>query len=137
MSKKNGFHREPIFQMPIASPAELAAKAAKNPTGPAHMFGRIHYDGMTDHEFTLCHQLAQRGALVGKLFGVAIDPMMAAQDIASIHCNHQRLKLLEWMQADQADFMHDFALIGRFIDRRNGHLIDAPHELKFADGPKL
>ena len=71
----------------------------------------------------LCMQIAQRGVEMARQLGVdTVDLQLAAMDIATVHVVSCPLHLWRFLASDADDFSHDFAGIGRFIDRRAGVL---------------
>jgi len=74
------------------------------------------------NDMALIFKIAERGVEMAAEHKVTIDKMLAAQDIATVHCNGRPLKLWQFLAGDASDFAHDFTAIGRFLDRRAGVL---------------
>lgn len=73
-------------------------------------------------EMSLIHEIAKRGYEMAKEYGVEIDRMLAAMDVAAVHCNGTPLELWQFLASDASDFSDDFTKIGRWIDRKTGKL---------------
>ena len=71
-------------------------------------------------DMELIFKIADRGVEMASANGVTIDRLLAAQDIATVHCNGRPLKLWQFLASDSADFAHDFTAIGRWLDRKTG-----------------
>lgn len=52
--------------------------------------------------------------------GYYFDPIIAAADIASVHCNGCPLRLYAWIMSEPTDFMEDYAGIVRHVNREAG-----------------
>lgn len=86
----------------------------------------------SENDMALILKLASRGVEMGKQTGAAIDYMLAAQDIATVHCNGTPLKLWQFLASDNDDFSHDFTAIGLWLDRQTGQL-GGGIKLRFAE----
>ena len=81
----------------------------------------ISFD-MSDTDKELLAKIVVRGMEMAAIYGVEIDSVTAAMDIAAVHCNSCPLNLLHLLMCNNEDFSHDFCGIGRWIDRSNGAL---------------
>jgi hypothetical protein len=76
----------------------------------------------SDADRAFAFKIADRAVEMGKSVGVEIDRTLAAMDVLTVHTTTCPLNLWQLLASDADDFAHDFTGIGRFIDRRTGHL---------------
>lgn len=127
MSNESPFKKTPILSMQVDSFAELRAKSAEMPAGPAHMFGTINYADMSRHDLDLAHAIANRWVEFCQARGLpreSVSIIETAMDLITVHLNGCRLELFQLLMSDTSDFVHDLAGISKFLDRRNGHLMN-------------
>lgn len=100
----------------------VGPEAANDPTSPA-----INFD-MSSNDALLIARVVERIATIAKEFGFTpqhgyqFDAHFAAADIANVHCNGCRLRLLAWLMAGQVEFMEDYIGIQRHVNRITGGL---------------
>jgi hypothetical protein len=86
---------------------------------------------MTQNKQVSFHTTKQDAVLIGKIINRAMnlgirmgDTLSTHMDISAVIAQGCPLKLQEWLDAPDFDFVHDFCGITRHIDRKTGELQD-------------
>lgn len=76
------------------------------------------------HDRKLVRAIAIRAAKLDKDFNgrAAQGVMHHEMNVTAIHCNGNRLRLIDLLEADDLNFVHDVFGIDRHIDRDTGRL---------------
>lgn len=78
----------------------------------------------TKRDAWLIQGIVQRAEALVVATGSGFDRLAATMDIVACHLNGNPLRLEEFFQADDFNFLHDFGGIRRHIDRESGQLRD-------------
>jgi hypothetical protein len=77
---------------------------------------------ITAKDAKLIRGIVTRAEPIYQRNGVPFDRLEAIMDITACHANGTRLRLEDFLGAEDFDFAHDFFGIGRNIDRKTGKL---------------
>jgi len=75
----------------------------------------------TKKETQIIHEIAKR-AMKEKMIQKNTDLLSLSMDISAVHLNGTKLKLDDFLKADDGNFYHDIAGIMAHIDRSTGKL---------------
>jgi hypothetical protein len=91
----------------------------------------------TPQDFTCIGAIVKRAQEIGAqcIPPVQFDTLIAACDVAAVHCNGTPLHLYRFLMSDNADFMRDFGGIGLHVDRATGKLRDDWRPLFAVENP--
>jgi hypothetical protein len=75
-------------------------------------------------EMKLIGQIADRAVQVYAKHGVRVERLDTLMDVMAVHQKVQPLRLLDLVEADELNFIHDITGINRHLDRDNYRLND-------------
>lgn len=116
----DGWFRKTIFTQAVDSIVAGTAKAERKEAGSQAF--QLSY-ACSNADMHLIFEIAARAIAMYEAHGLPTPtPYDIAIDVATVHCNGNPLKLMQFVMSDNADFQHDLAGLRIHLDRKIGAL---------------
>ena len=115
-------HKQTVFQTPLAEILREQAKTIRR-DNPNEFIPP--YEAITDQDWGYLREIIRRIKEIGDANGhteIKYDVLLT--DLATAHCTTTPMNLFGLLCSGNDDFTHDVLGIGRFLDRKNGHLMN-------------
>lgn len=118
----DGWFRKNIVRSAVDSIISGSAKAERKEAGSQAF--QLSY-ACSDSDMQMIFEIAARAIAMYQAHGLPTPtPYDIAIDVATMHCNGNPLKLMQFMMSDNADFQRDLVGLRIHLDRRTGQLMN-------------